>query len=97
MTTSSEVRRYRVDEKRLATSHVEGEAVVLDVRGGTYFSLNRSAGALWSVLTRGATHDELVGALVEPDAEPAVRQRVSRDVDAFLDSLRAEGMLEEQV
>jgi hypothetical protein len=96
MTAESRTQRYRIAETRLATSHLEGEAVILDLHRGTYFSLNRTASILWAALTGGATHDELVGALVGSDVQPAERQRVSQDVDTFLEMLRTEGMLDEQ-
>lgn len=96
MTGDFGAERYQIDESRTAISHLDGEAVVLDVRHGTYFSLNSSASELWPALARGATHDELVSALARPDAETVDREQVSRDVDDFLQTLRTEGLLVEQ-
>jgi hypothetical protein len=95
MDVQTGTKRYRIDETRLASSHLDGEAVVLDVPNSTYFGLNRTAAALWSALTRGATHEELVAELAPAGADAPLRAQISRDVEDFLAALRAEGMLEE--
>lgn len=41
----------------------DGEAVLVNLRTGRYFALDRSASELWTALAPGVTHAELVTAL----------------------------------
>ena len=82
---------YRLRQESLEWREVEGEIVGLDLRGSTYFALNRTASALWPSLSEGATREQLVSRLCSAfDADQA---SASRDVDVFLDSLRDRGLL----
>ena len=76
---------------------VAGSTVVVSIDPTSTFQnmlrLNGSGKILWERLAAGATRDELVSALLaeyEIDAETA-----SRDTDAFLNTLRGFGALEE--
>ena len=76
---------------------VAGSTVVVSIDPTSTFQnmlrLNGSGKFLWEKLSVGATHDELVAALLEEyeiDAETA-----SRDTDAFLDMLRGFDAVEE--
>ena len=71
---------------------VDGEVILLDVRTSRYFAANRTAAALWPVLVKGATRDELA-------AQVAVRYDISAgqataDVDALVAQLTEQGLLE---
>lgn len=82
---------YRLRGEDLEWREVEGEIVGLDLRGSTYFALNRTASALWPSLSEGATRDELVARLCSAfDSDQAA---AGRDVDVFLESLRERGLL----
>ena len=76
---------------------VAGSTVVVSIDPTSTFQnmlrLHGSGKILWERLAAGATRDELVSALLaeyEIDAETA-----SRDTDAFLNTLRGFGALEE--
>ena len=70
---------------------VDGRVIGLDLRSSRYFSLNGTAATLWPSLLRDAGLIELRDHLVEEfGADPA---EAEADVDAFLDQLRAEGLL----
>ena len=79
---------------QVLTREFEGEAVLLDAESGSYFGL-KSPVAVWvwkrlsdaGPLTQQALLAELVHEFeVEPD-------RAERDLAAFLDSLRAHGLV----
>jgi len=70
---------------------VEEEIVALDVANSEYLSINRSGAPLWTALSEGTTRTALVELLgqrfdLRPDA-------AERDVAAFLDDVRAQGLL----
>jgi hypothetical protein len=70
---------------------VDGEIVMMHVLEGTYLSLNRSASALWTALTEGASREQLIDGLVsrfDVDHDAA-----ADDVDEFLQTLRSRGLI----
>jgi hypothetical protein len=72
---------------------VEGEIVALDLRASQYVGINASGSALWDMLAAGTTEDALADHLVETyalDREVAITH-----VEAFLDQLREQSLLEE--
>jgi hypothetical protein len=87
-----------VGELRLRTSDlqwraVEGEVIALDVKGSQYLGVNDSGAALWDLLAAGTTHVALVDHLTQTygiDEELATTH-----VDAFIDQLRAQDLIDE--
>ncbi len=83
---------HLVRDEGLAWQQVGDESVVLDLRSSLYYSGNAPGTVLWSRLVEGATTEQLVEALTaEFDVEPG---RARADVLAFLEELRARGLLE---
>ena len=82
--------RLRLDD--LTWQELDGEIVVLDLRGSAYFQLNGSGAHLWRRLVEGCERHELEAGLIEQyGIDPA---RAAADVDAFLADLRAHRMLD---
>jgi hypothetical protein len=89
--TDGELIRLRTTE--LSWRRIDGEIVVLDGVGSVYYALNETGAALWDMLEDGATRADLVSALCEGRSlSPA---QSGSDVDAFLASLREQGLLAE--
>ncbi|MFJ6197298.1 PqqD family protein [Micromonospora sp. NPDC092111] len=82
---------HRVDPARVAWRVAGDEVVVLDTSRSVYFGLDRPGALLWRRLVDGATHADLVAALL--DDAPEGRDRAAADVAAFLDDLRRHGLL----
>lgn len=70
---------------------VEGEVMILDDRGATYYAATGAAATLWPMLVAGSTRDALVVHLCDAFGIEAGVAR--RDVDAFLVELSAHGLL----
>jgi hypothetical protein len=70
----------------------EGQVIALDLPGGLYLTINRSGAVLWPMLEEGATRDELVNRLAGEFELPPERARA--DVDAWLEALDAQHLLE---
>jgi hypothetical protein len=83
----------RIRESDLTWREVDGEVVALDLVSSTYFTTNGSGAVLWHRLVGGATHRDLVRALVERYGID--EDRAAADVDGFLDVLRSNGFLQE--
>lgn len=71
----------------------DGEAAIIDLRTGTYFSLNTSAALLWPALVNGTTVSNLVAFAVAAAGE-SHRAVIDVAVPAFVQALQAEGLVE---
>ncbi len=67
--------------------------VILDLASSSYFALNPTGTLLWPALSEGASHGELVELL--RDHFDLSLESATSDVDAFVDSLREHGLLED--
>lgn len=71
---------------------IDGQIVALESERSLYLSTNAAGTLLWRTLERGATRAALAAALADRYALPT--DIAERDVDAFLDQLRAQALLE---
>ena len=85
-------RLFRVRADAVEWRELDGEIVALDLRTSTYLAVNRTGAVLWPALTAGASHTDLVDLVV--DAFPVARPTAEQGVDAFLDELRRQDLLE---
>lgn len=83
--------RIRVAEDVLSRS-VDGEAVLLDLKSGTYFGLKGSGSAIWELIKESTTVEQIELAIV--DRFDVERDIVVRDLEALLQQLRARGLVE---
>ena len=70
---------------------VDGEIIALEAHGSRYLAANGAGTVLWRALADGTTREDLVDELV--NAYGIDRSRATADVDRFLDSLAAQGLL----
>ena len=86
--------RHRLS-RQAASAGLDGEAVVLHLTDGRYYAVNASGVVLLRCIEReqGATLDELAQALAIAHGIDVERAR--KDVLAWLDVLRAKGLVEE--
>jgi len=71
---------------------IEGQAVLLNLRSGKYFRLNRTGTVVWQELERGQSPEAASASLAREFGEP--EDRVRQDVDAILTELVAKGLVE---
>ena len=85
--------RWRVADHAMHQSF-DDEAVVLDLTGGAYFRLNRTAASAWERLKTGATVEELTKTLA---AEFDVgRATLRADMEALVLDLSNRGLIREE-
>jgi len=72
---------------------VDGQVVGLLAGSFSHVTINATGALLWRALERGATRDDLVGALTA--AYPLDRAQAECDVDGFIAGLRERGLLVE--
>jgi hypothetical protein len=74
--------RYAVDDARVVSEVIDGEAVIVNLANGYYYSLDRPAAEIWGWLQGGRSVAEILGAIRDrydcsgADAETAVRSLI---------------------
>ena len=71
---------------------LDGETVLLNLKSGTYYGLNAVAARVWGLLQQPRTAAEVCAAVTDRYAVDPDRCR--RDVEALLEKLVAEGLVE---
>jgi hypothetical protein len=83
--------RYHVNTEDVTSKIVEGEAIIINLSDGAYYSLAGSGAVAWALLNAGSSADEIAGELAARyDADAAT---VGPDVMRLLDSLAEERLV----
>jgi hypothetical protein len=88
-----DVGELRLRKSDLQWRAVEGEVIALDIKGSQYLGVNDSGAALWDLLAAGTTRGALVGHLSSAYGLDAATAETH--VDAFIDQLRAQDLIDE--
>lgn len=86
-------RRYRVEGGRIAARIIDGEAIMIDLSSGRYYSLVGSGALVWALLERGHGIDATVDQVATHYG--VARERVEADLDVLIGKLLAEGVVVE--
>jgi hypothetical protein len=84
---------HKIRHRNIASEVIEGEAIIVDVETGTYFSANPSGSLLWGALqAQPRTLADLATLLMQlyPSETP---ERLQSDCQGFIASLEAHGLL----
>jgi hypothetical protein len=77
--------------ERVIMQQVEGDAVLLDIDSGEYFTLNDVGARVWALCDGTVTADAIVATVCdEYDADPAT---IATDVMALFESLAGAGLV----
>lgn len=86
--------RLTVNENDVAAEVMEGEAIIINLATGVYYSMDGSGGYLWSLVEEGRPLRSIAEAL---EARFGVdRERAEEDVIAVAERLVEEGLVESQ-
>lgn len=83
--------RYKLNGDEIAAETIAGEAVILNLSSGVYYSLDGAGGLAWTLLERGHTPAEASARVA--DRYGADQAAVDADIDALLDALLEAGLL----
>lgn len=81
----------RVNTDLVAAEVVEGEAVIINLSNGMYYTMDKVGAEVWQLIERGGTPDEMAH-------EIAVRYQVDRNLvlghlESLIDELLTEGLV----
>jgi Coenzyme PQQ synthesis protein D (PqqD) len=83
---------YRIDPREVAHETIDGEVIMIQLRVGTYYSLDGPGADLWAHLVKGRGREEIVTLLEERYvADSGV---IADAVDDLVRRLAEEGLLE---
>ncbi|MGQ0830922.1 MAG: PqqD family protein [Microthrixaceae bacterium] len=83
-------RRYRVNAPHVINEVMDGEAVIINLATGDYFSLRGSGAFIWSALEQLADIDSIAAALTAAGMPAA---DATAGVDALVEQLASEGLI----
>lgn len=80
-------RVFEVNSPAVVGEILDGEAVIMNLKSGNYFSTDRVGSMLWGMIEKGADYQTMLAALnAHFDADA---KQISAAIDAFLDDLVA--------
>jgi Coenzyme PQQ synthesis protein D (PqqD) len=82
---------YTVCTPNVISEIIDGEAVIMDMKSGRYFSADGAGALIWQYVICGLTHDQILKRATAFAHAPQAREEVS----AFLDELQARGLIRE--
>lgn len=85
--------RYTIRPHNVASEVIEGEAIIVDVQSGTYFSANPSGSLLWGALLHSPHTREELSAWLQSSYPNEGATRIQADADSFLANLESHGLL----
>jgi hypothetical protein len=86
--------RYRRAGSKIVHERFDDEVVVINLENGCYYSLTGSGPAIWDVLGEPVSGDEIVDSLAGAPGDRA--DGIARAVEAFLEELAQEGLVESE-
>lgn len=86
---------FRMNDPQVVAETIDGEAVVVNLATGTYYSITGDSVALWDALVAGASVEEIADAVAQATGSPA--EEALSAVEGFCRSLEAEGLIVERV
>jgi len=86
-------RRFRINAPAVASEIIDGEAVIMNLRTGAYFSTRGSGSLLWSWIEQGVAEDVLLLALRQ--TFPGVDGQAAPALEAFLSQLLEHELIRE--
>jgi hypothetical protein len=92
----SDAERYAIDDARIVSEVIDGEAIIVNLANGFYYNLDRSAAEIWGWLEAGWSIEEIVSMIRDrydcagADPETAVRTLVGTLVADDLIGSRAD-------
>jgi hypothetical protein len=83
--------RFRLNAPNVIAETIEGEAILVDLRTGNYYSIQGSGSQIWEAIARGATLSQVTEAVA--NAFSIGRDEAHAAVYSLSDQLEREGLI----
>jgi hypothetical protein len=87
-------KRYTIDSDKIAWRIVDGEAVILNLETGLYYSLDKVGTRAWQFLSEKKSCKETMDLLV--DEYEVEKDIITKDLLALIDDLEKEELIEKE-
>jgi len=81
----------RPNEEEVASKVVDGEAILINLTNGLYYSMDGVSGYVWALIMEGSSVDHMAGMLAE--RYPVDADEAREDVRLLVHELLAEGLI----
>ncbi len=83
--------RYKPNDGEVASKVLDGEAILINLSSGTYYSMDKTTSVIWSMISLGFDFEEIIGEVCElynmkPDG-------IKNDVEALFTDLINENII----
>lgn len=85
---------YRINDAKVIHEIIDGDAIMINLDNGNYYSMNESGAFLWSLLQQGAPLPQMVRLLAERFA--LTEAQSEEQAKAFIDHLMREELVSGQ-
>lgn len=85
------MKRYCINKSKVAWRDLDGEAVILDLKTDTYFSLDKIGTQVWKKMTE-KSEIKALAALITSSYDVSVEE-AERDVKELVSSLKKTGLI----
>jgi hypothetical protein len=83
--------RFRVNEKLVTSKIIDGEAIIINLASGMYYSLDKTGALVWMLIGDGYSPEECADVLGGRFSVPV--DRVREDVDRLVNDLVAQNLV----
>ena len=83
--------RLRPRAEEVAAKVIDGEAIIINLANGMYYSMDRVGGMIWDLLQNGQTLEGIVGAVT--DRYDVSRDQATADLEALVNELLRENLV----
>jgi len=84
----------QVNEPHIVHETIDGETILMDLRSGNYFSIEKSGAVIWEILIQTANVDTLIQKAGEL-SNPGQSDQVRSDIQNFVEKLLSEDLIRE--
>jgi hypothetical protein len=83
--------RVRANDREIAAKVVDGEAILINLASGLYYSMDRTGAVAWSLLAAGSSVDGITAHLAARHGMSA--DSIRADIRRLVDELLSEGLV----
>ncbi len=83
--------RLRRNEEEVAAKVMDGEAIIINLANGSYYSMEKTGGAIWAMIEEGCSLEEMVAQLTRRYA--VSRTQAQADVERLAAELLQEALV----
>lgn len=83
--------QYSVNTEKIVWRNIDGEAVILNMDTGAYYSLNKTGSLIWALLCEGKALEDIITHLSDTYEIPEKRART--DILSAIDDFKKESLV----